>query len=80
MTDSANDRLVVRLDRDRCSGHARCASEEPDFFLLDEDGYSDLDADVVVKPDQIDAFRRGVAACPEDALTLEVAHETKELP
>lgn len=48
---------MARIDVDHasCQGHALCHAVDPDVFPLDELGYS--------------AIERGVAQCPERAIT-----------
>jgi ferredoxin len=61
-------RIVV--DRDLCSGHARCHAASPGVYDLDELGYVELMAPEVPTELEADA-RRGAAACPERALRIE---------
>jgi ferredoxin len=62
--------VKVRLEKDKCVGHAQCYAVNPDLFPLDDSGYSTLEAHDVQSGDQ-EATRDGVAACPEMALVLE---------
>jgi ferredoxin len=62
--------MKVRLGAGRCSGHAQCYAVDPDLFPIDDSGYSVLEAHTV-NPEDVDAVRQGVAACPETALILE---------
>jgi ferredoxin len=62
--------MKVRLDRDRCVGHAQCYAQAPELFPLDDNGYSILEPHDVAHGDE-QATRDGVAACPESALVLE---------
>jgi ferredoxin len=62
--------MKIRVDRDQCSGHALCAATAPDLCTLDDDGYSNL-GEVQVPAGMEDVARRGMAACPERAITLE---------
>lgn len=62
--------MRVRLDRAKCSGHARCFAVDPDLFPIDDLGYSAL-VDHDVAPEDEAKVRAGVAACPEMALTLD---------
>lgn len=61
--------MKVRLDRDKCAGHAQCYAIDPDLFPIDDHGYSILE-EHVVNPDDEARVRDGVAACPELALTM----------
>lgn len=61
--------IRVELNRDLCSGHARCNAAAAALFALDDLGYVDL-PDGYVDTSQEDLVARGVAACPERALTI----------
>jgi ferredoxin len=63
--------MKVRLDAARCVGHAQCYAVSPELFPIDDDGYSILETHVV-KPEDEQATRDGVAACPELALIIDV--------
>jgi ferredoxin len=60
----------VRLQQDKCAGHAQCHAVDPDAFPIDDDGYSTLTERQVAADDE-GVVREGVAACPELALLLE---------
>jgi ferredoxin len=62
--------MRVRLERSRCVGHAQCYGVDPDLFPIDDMGYSILE-DHDVAPGDEQRTRDGVAACPEEALTLD---------
>ena len=62
--------MKVRLDRAKCAGHAQCYAVDPDIFPIDDEGYCIME-DHVVSPENRQATRDGVAACPELALTIE---------
>ena len=62
--------MRVRLQQDKCAGHAQCHAVDPDAFPIDDDGYSTLEAHQVAAVDE-QATRDGVAACPELALRLD---------
>ncbi|GAB2857550.1 ferredoxin [Nocardioides pacificus] len=59
----------VKVDRNLCSGHARCHATAPAVYDLDELGYVAV-FDPEVAPGQVEEARRGAAACPERALQL----------
>ena len=61
--------MKIHVDRTKCSGHALCASMEPELFTLDDDGYSNID-ELDVPPGMEDRARRGMLACPERAITI----------
>lgn len=62
--------MNVRVQRDKCVGHAQCHAVDPDLFPIDDDGYSTLESREIVPGDEQKA-RLGVGACPELALVLE---------
>jgi ferredoxin len=62
--------LIVKADRSRCMGHARCNTYAPDIFELDDNGYIAI-TEVVIKPEDEERARRSVAACPERVLRIE---------
>lgn len=62
--------MKVRLDRDKCTGHAQCYAVDPDQFPIDDSGYCILEPHVVAAADE-QIVRDGVAACPEMALVIE---------
>jgi ferredoxin len=62
--------VKVRLERAKCVGHAQCYAVDQELFPIDDSGYSILEAHDV-RPEDEQATRDGVAACPELALVLE---------
>jgi ferredoxin len=62
--------VKVRLEQSKCVGHAQCYAVDPDLFPIDESGYSILQ-ERVVRPEEEQVTRDGVASCPEMALILE---------
>lgn len=62
--------MKIVLDADACVGHGRCYALAPQVFGPDELGHC-----VVLlaepPPELEEAARRGAAACPEEALTVE---------
>ncbi|MEV1289814.1 ferredoxin [Micromonospora sp. NPDC049679] len=61
--------MRVTVDRERCSGHVRCAALAPEVYQLDEEGYAIADAQFVPAERQR-AAERGALACPEQAIAL----------
>jgi ferredoxin len=61
----------VRIDDDRCLGHAVCASLAPHVFVIPAEGDGALVAMPIVDPDLEPPVRRAVAGCPEQAIVLE---------
>lgn len=60
--------MRLRVDPERCQGHARCFALAPDLFDIDDFGQSSVRADGVVPPDREDAARLAIANCPEFAI------------
>lgn len=61
--------MKVRVDADRCTGHARCIIYGPDIFILDEIGHN-ITAVQEVPQHLLEQARRGAEACPESAIAL----------
>ncbi|MFD9502990.1 ferredoxin [Streptomyces sp. NPDC060035] len=62
--------MKITIDKNLCSGHARCAAAAPELFALDDSGYA-LSFDGEVPPEQEKAAREGAWACPERAIAVE---------
>ena len=60
--------MKVRIDRDRCEGHARCHALAPGLFGLDDFGHAAALADGIVPPGMEGAARLAAANCPEYAV------------
>jgi ferredoxin len=61
--------MKVSIDNTRCEAHGMCEATVPEFFTLDDDGYSSIGTDKPVPPGQEDRVRMGVDSCPVAALT-----------
>lgn len=62
--------MKVSVDNGRCEAHGQCEAAVPDFFTLDDDGYSNIGQDKPV-PEGLEAdVELGVGLCPMDALTI----------
>lgn len=61
--------MKVVVDKNKCSGHARCAAVAPEFYVLDADGYLSI-TEKTVAAGMEDIARRGARACPERAITI----------
>ncbi len=61
--------MIVKADRDKCAGHARCWVLAPNLFELDDEGYI-LPGDIPIPPEQEQLAGRAVRACPERALQI----------
>lgn len=62
--------MKVRVDADRCQGHARCYAIAPDLFDVDDYGQSSARGDGAVPEDRVAAARLAVANCPEFAIEV----------
>ena len=62
----------LEVDVDRCAGHGRCFSMEPDLFDSDDAGHAVVRHEVV--PAELLAnAENAVANCPEAAISLRTA-------
>jgi ferredoxin len=64
--------MKVRVDAERCQGHAVCAVTAPDLFDLGGDGKAVV-LDAEPGPAGWDGARAAEASCPELAILLENA-------
>ncbi|WP_327002613.1 ferredoxin [Dactylosporangium sp. NBC_01737] len=60
----------IEVDRARCDLYGTCAETAPDLFRLDETDDELVLLASVVPPEQLDAARRAIDACPKTALRL----------
>jgi ferredoxin len=67
---SATKSLRVRVDRERCQGHARCFALAPELFELDEFGNGRERADGRVPPSLEGKASLARANCPELAIDI----------
>jgi ferredoxin len=58
----------IRVDPDRCEGHARCYGLAPELFEVDEYGQSSAVGDGTVPAGLEDRARLAIANCPEYAV------------
>jgi ferredoxin len=63
--------LKVRVNRQRCQGHARCAALAPELFEADEFGEAHEIGDGRVSADLHDKAYLAKANCPEYAIDIE---------
>jgi ferredoxin len=70
--------MKIVANRERCAGHARCASVSTELFELDDTGYIGF-SDRSVPAGQESLAERGVRSCPERALKI-VRDITEEQP
>lgn len=62
--------MRVRVDREKCMGHAVCYRYSPDVFILDERGYNNVPDDYKVPPELEARTRKAAQACPEGAIIV----------
>ena len=65
--------IIIHVDMEKCSGHARCAAKGPDVYDLDDEGFCRSDGKVVGDEALREQVMRGMRACPERAITIEEA-------
>ena len=61
----------VKVDRQRCQGHARCAALAPELFALDAFGNAQEIGDGTVPPALVEKAWLAQANCPELAIAVE---------
>ncbi|HEX4017489.1 MAG TPA: ferredoxin [Frankiaceae bacterium] len=60
--------MKVSIDEDSCRGHGVCTTICPEVFVLNDDGYSEVQSHEVPAGLE-DAVRRAAASCPEHAIS-----------
>jgi ferredoxin len=63
-------KLKIRVDQDKCQGHARCKSLAPELFELDEFGNAHEVGDGTVPAGQEDKAWLAQTNCPEIAIDV----------
>jgi ferredoxin len=71
---TADSRLVVRIDPEKCQGHARCHALAPELFELDEFGNARVRGSGQVASALEDKAWIAKANCPE--LAVQIVEET----
>jgi ferredoxin len=61
--------MRIRVDPDKCQGHARCFGIAPELFVVDDYGLASVLVDEV-PADLLDKAELAVANCPEYAIEL----------
>ena len=61
--------LKIRVDQDKCQGHARCWEICPEVFALDDEGLSYV-VTTEVPPELEVKAREAADNCPERAITV----------
>lgn len=62
--------MKVRVDPERCQGHARCAALAPELFALDQFGNAHEAGDGTVPAALVDKAYLAQANCPEFAIEV----------
>ena len=61
--------MKIRVDPDKCQGHARCYGLAPEIFDVDDYGQASVIVDEV--PSELeDKARLAIANCPEYAISI----------
>lgn len=60
--------MRIRVDPDKCQGHARCYGLAPELFDIDDYGLSSVVADGSVPAELEEKVRLAIANCPEFAI------------
>jgi ferredoxin len=60
--------VKIRVDPDKCQGHARCYGLAPELFDVDDYGLASVAGDGTVPPALEDRARLAIANCPEYAV------------
>jgi ferredoxin len=63
--------MRVSIDPGRCTGHGRCYVTAPDVFSDDDAGYGQVIGDGELSDAQLESVEQAVAACPEQAVTID---------
>jgi ferredoxin len=66
----------VEIDPDLCTGHGRCYELAPNVFTEDERGYGQVRI-LTLSGDLLVEARRAAGNCPERAIRLRTAGDTK---
>ncbi len=62
--------MRVRVDTERCQGHARCYALAPELFDVDDYGKSSVIVDGTIPADLEERARLAEANCPEYAIEI----------
>ena len=60
--------MKIRVDPDRCQGHARCFALVPELFSVDDYGLSSVIGDGTVPAELEEKVKLAIANCPEFAI------------
>ena len=62
--------MKIRVDEEKCTGHARCYGLAPELFSVDDYGLSSVVGDGTVPVELEDKARLAIANCPEYAIEV----------
>lgn len=62
--------MKIRVDQEKCQGHARCYALAPDLFEIDDYGMSTPTNDGVIPAGREADARLVMANCPEYAIEI----------
>jgi ferredoxin len=63
--------MKIKISADLCTGHGRCCAVAPEFYKLDDNGYSAARGKTLdVTAGLESAARLGSKKCPERAITV----------
>jgi ferredoxin len=62
--------MNIRIEKQKCVGHARCAAVAAELYVLNDEGYIETDG-FEVPAGQETLARRGARACPERIIFVE---------
>jgi ferredoxin len=60
--------MKIRVNPDKCQGHARCYALMPEFFDVDDYGLSTVRGDGTVPAGLEEKVKLAIANCPEYAI------------
>jgi ferredoxin len=62
--------MKIKIETEKCVGHARCAAAAPEIFSLDDNGFNTTPE--IAEPDALkEKAARGARACPEMIILVE---------
>lgn len=61
--------MKIRVDPDKCQGHARCYALAPELFDVDDYGLSTVKGNGMVPAELEEKAKLAIANCPEFAIS-----------
>lgn len=61
--------MKIEVNKNACTGHARCFIAAPEVFDIDDLGYNQRGSGDIA-PEFEEVARKGAAACPERAIEI----------